>query len=183
MDDRGSLSPSLIISSGRMPSARARILAGFLAFSFSVAPLLLRADSFSDHLTPAESRGKIIYTTGRSPSGRQLSYRFVSGGDLLPARGVACMNCHGVDGRGGKEGDVIAPAVTREALTKPSTASGLSGRLRAPYTDALLARAITDGVDSSGEPLNPFMPRWSLSKSELEDLLRYLNRLGSEQTK
>lgn len=179
MNDRGSLSSILNTASHRTSSARARIL-GLLAFFFAVAPLSRSADSFSECLTPAESRGKLIYATGRRPSGSELYYRFVAGGDLLPARGVACVNCHGVDGRGGKEGDVIVPAVTHEALTKPSTASGLSGRLRAPYTDALLARAITDGVDSSGAPLSTYMPRWLLSDSELQDLQRYLKRLGSE---
>ena len=72
---------------------------------------------------------------------------------------------------------------TRHHLPGPDQAGHVtlpSGRKRAPYTDALLARAITQGLDSSGQQLNLLMPRWSLPESELRDLLRYLKRLGSE---
>ena len=73
-----------------------------------------------------------------------------------------------------------APDITYQALTKPGHVTLPSGRKRAPYTDALLARAITQGLDSSGQQLNLLMPRWSLSDSERRDLLGYLKRLGSE---
>jgi hypothetical protein len=148
-----------------------------------VIPLSLQADPLSkpQSLTPAESRGKIIYTTGQSPSGRPVFYRLLSTGtNVFPAKGVFCAGCHGLDGKGGRRGDVVAPDITYGALSQPSTASASSRKQRAPYTDALLARAITEGVDSSGEQLSPLMPRWVLSESELQDLLRYLKRLGSK---
>jgi len=156
-----------------------RALAGVL-FSISLlVPLSLQTEPRSrpEGVTPAESRGKIIYTTGQSPSGRPLFYRLLSGEDFLPARGVACANCHGLDGRGGREGNVVAPDITYGVLIKPSAAPLPSGRSRSPYTDGLLVRAITEGLDSSGNRLNSMMPRWSLSDSELQDLLKYLKRL------
>jgi len=141
---------------------------------------LLRAEPFfaPDGLTPAETRGKIIYTTGRSPAGGPLYYRLISaGGNSFPARGTSCVRCHGPDGKGGRGGDAVPPDITYGALSKAAT---VSGRERAAYTDALLARAITEGLDSSGEQLSLLMPRWVLSGSELADLLAYLRRLGQE---
>jgi len=75
---------------------------------------------------------------------------------------------------------VAAPDITYGGLSRPSTVSASSIRQRPPYTDALLARAIIQGLDSSGEQLSPLMPRWTLSESELQDLLTYLKHLGSE---
>ena len=145
-------------------------------------PLCLQADLLPRPrvLTPAESRGKTIYTTGQSPSGGPLFYRLVTGGQRLLARGVTCATCHGLDGKGGREGDLVAPDITYEALIKPGHVTLPSGRKRVPYTDVLLARAITEGLDSSNNRLNSMMPRWFLSDSELQDLLRYLKRLASE---
>ncbi len=146
-------------------------------------PLSLQADPLSgpESLTPAESRGKMIYTTSQSPLGRPVFYRLLSAGtNVFPAKGVFCANCHGLDGKGGRKGDAVAPDITYGALSRPSTASASSRGQRAPYTDALLARAITQGLDSSGEQLSPLMPRWVLSESELQDLLKYLKRLGRE---
>jgi hypothetical protein len=155
--------------------ARAVFAAGLLI------PLSLRADPPSEPagLTPAEARGKIIYTTGRSPSGRPLFFRLLGTGEgLLPAKGVFCANCHGPDGKGGREGNIVMADITYGTLTKPFPASPPWNKARAPYTDALLARAITQGIDSSGQQLDASMPRWALSESELQDLLKYLKRLG-----
>jgi hypothetical protein len=167
-----------VLGSGRL----FRALAGVVFPISLVVPICLQAGPLSgaERLTPAESRGKMIYTTGRSPSGKELSFWLVGGGQRLTAGGVTCATCHGEDGRGGREGDVIAPDVTYEVLTKPRHVTLPSGRKRAPYTDALLARAITLGLDSSGQQLNLLMPRWDLTGSDLNDLIDYLKRLGEE---
>lgn len=131
-------------------------------------------------LSPAEARGKILYTTGRSESGAPLYFRIYSAGDrLLPARAVVCVSCHGADGRGGKEGNVSMADISRGALTKPLIPSEPWLRRRVPYTDDQIGRAITDGVDSSGQSLGPMMPRWVIQESDLQDLLQYMKRLGS----
>ena len=143
----------------------------------------LRADPLSERtaLTPAEARGKMIYM-GRSLSGRPLAFRLLGAGEgLLPAEGIFCANCHGADGKGGREGSVVMPNITYATLIKPLAPSAPWDRERAPYTDVLLARAITQGVDSSGRQLSASMPRWMLSESELQDLLQYLKRLGGKR--
>jgi hypothetical protein len=35
-------------------------------------------------------------------------------------------------------------------------------------------RAITEGVDPAGEPLDLTMPRWQMSERDLDDLLEFL---------
>jgi hypothetical protein len=163
-----------------------RLFCGLPAIVFQVGILIslsLQAGPLSkpEKLTPAESRGRIIYTTGQSSSGKPLSYKLLSASEgSLPAKGVDCANCHGIDGRGGREGGVLIPDITHATLTRPSTAPLFLGRQRAAYTDALLSRAITRGLDSSGQELGSLMPRWVLSESEVQDLLRYLKRLGRE---
>ena len=98
---------------------------------------------------------------------------------MLPAEGFFCANCHGPDGKGGREGNIVMADITYATLTRPLPASPHWSKARAAYTDALLARAITRGLDSSGQQLDASMPRWVLSESDLKDLLKYMKRLGS----
>jgi cytochrome c1 len=44
------------------------------------------------------------------------------------------------------------------------------------YDRDSLSRAITDGLDPGGEPLNQAMPRWSMSDPDLNDLIAYLQQ-------
>src|SRR6266850_1870923 len=86
----------------------------------------VRADTLGkvDDLSPDEARGRIIYTTGRSPSGRSLAFRLLGAGEgLLPAAGFFCANCHGPDGKGGREGNIVMADITYPTLTKPLSAS------------------------------------------------------------
>jgi len=38
----------------------------------------------------------------------------------------------------------------------------------------LLERAISTGIDNTGAPLNPVMPRWQLSKQDLHAVAYYV---------
>lgn len=126
-----------------------------------------------DKLTAAEARGKIIFNTGRTAAGGRLSYRIASGDESLPTRN-GCANCHGEDAKG-RQGDVLTPSITYKILVGPAE---LGRRTRTAYeSDELIARAITEGIDSSDNRLNIAMPRWVLSNAEMRDLLAYLKRL------
>jgi mono/diheme cytochrome c family protein len=46
-----------------------------------------------------------------------------------------------------------------------------------PYTLAMLERTISTGVDNEGVKLNPVMPRWRLSKTDLHDVAAYVMTL------
>jgi mono/diheme cytochrome c family protein len=155
------------------------LCAVMLAAGLGTACALHSHTSGPINLTPAEARGKIIYTRGVGASGTPVSYRLLGAGDgLLPARGVYCANCHGPDGKGGREGEIVMADIRYATLLKPLPASPPWYRGRGPYTDATFARAITQGMDSSGNQLDASMPRWVLSPSELQDLLQYVKRLG-----
>jgi hypothetical protein len=45
------------------------------------------------------------------------------------------------------------------------------------YTDTLIKRALSEGVDPSGRELDWTMPRWQLSDEDFNDLLAYLKTL------
>lgn len=117
--------------------------------------------------------------TGRGAGGRPLEFVLLTAGERpLPARGFACAKCHGDEGKGGREGNVLIADIRRAALARPLRAPDAWSRARPSYTDATLARAITEGIDASGRKLDASMPRWRLTEPELADLLKYLKRLG-----
>lgn len=47
-----------------------------------------------------------------------------------------------------------------------------------PYTDELIKRAITEGLDPGGKPLDKTMPRWKMSDRDLDDVIAYLKQLS-----
>jgi ABC-type branched-subunit amino acid transport system substrate-binding protein len=127
----------------------------------------------------APSRGRIIYREGRSPSATAITAVLGEGPDL-PATVVACANCHGEDGRGRSEGGITPTDITWDHLTKTYGGVHPSGRRFPPYTDGLLNRAITLGVDSDGRTLASTMPRYRMSATDMADLLAYLRQLGGD---
>ncbi len=117
------------------------------------------------------SNGERIYITGTDEQGNRI--RFSDGPPWLYMRGGSCISCHGPDGRGGPimmTGEV-APDIRYSTLT------GEHHEDHPPYTDELIKRAITQGVDPAGNALSPTMPRWHLSDKDLNDLLDYLKAL------
>ncbi len=73
---------------------------------------------------------------------------------------------------------IKAPALTGDALfddadhKQDSSGHGDHGN----YDAVSLRRAITEGVDPAGEPLDQAMPRWSMNESDLNDLIAYLQK-------
>ncbi len=49
--------------------------------------------------------------------------------------------------------------------------------LRSRRHEALIKRAVTEGLDADGEPLDRTMPRWQMSERDLNDLIAYLKQL------
>lgn len=116
-------------------------------------------------LTPAEKRGRELYFNGGEATA------IVAGAAELPAASVPCGSCHGADGRGVAEGTVVPADVRWSALSAPDAA-----RMRPRYDDALLRRAIVEGIDAGGKPLSPVMPRYRMSAAALSDLIAWLKR-------
>lgn len=129
----------------------------------------------TDLKTVFQSNGERIYYTGYNDRGQQIR---ISGGPMwLYMHGGSCVDCHGINGRGGLPvmmGTEIPPDITYKALTSET---GHGEEEHPPYTDEMIKTAIREGIDPAGEPLDPTMPRWQMSDSDLNDLLEYLKTL------
>jgi len=114
---------------------------------------------------PFKSLGEQIYYTGVSLNG---PIPFSGGPMWLRMRGGGCVSCHGITGRGGVPvmmGTAIPADISTQALKEHH------------YTDALIKRAVVQGIDEDGEPLNWTMPRWQMSEADLNALIDYLKKL------
>ncbi|MCL6480888.1 MAG: ABC transporter substrate-binding protein, partial [Firmicutes bacterium] len=156
---------------------RVQVLCVLVAVVLSAAGMSLGAQS---QLTPQEKRGKQIFLTGVSPSGKSIIARLGEESVEVPASTLPCAGCHGYDGRGRAEGGVVPSAVTWEALTKPYQVALPGGRRRPPYDEVSLRTAIALGFDPAGNTLNPAMPRYGFSREDMADLIAYLKRLGTD---
>jgi ABC-type branched-subunit amino acid transport system substrate-binding protein len=129
---------------------------------------LLLALSAHAQLTPPEQRGKKIYTNG----GSNITATLGPGGAEIPASQMPCANCHGSSGTGNPEGGTRPPNITWQELAtaKPT---------RPAYTEALLKRAISMGIDSAARPLQNVMPRFRMSLDDIADLVAYIKQLAN----
>jgi hypothetical protein len=118
-------------------------------------------------VTPGLTAGKKIYQTALDA--RPLE---------TPGRGASCSGCHGRTGQGKLEAGVQIPPIAADALASP--ASNSNGP-RPAYDEASLRRAVTTGIDASGQPLGALMPRQPLTDAQWRDLYRYLTVLGSSE--
>jgi cytochrome c oxidase subunit 2 len=119
-----------------------------------------------------QSNGERIYYTATSNSGKPI---ISSIGTTMAMHGMmSCAACHGADGKGGRGRTMMwtfdAPDIRYSTLT------AVRGN-ETPYTDELIKRAITQGVDADGKRLEPPMPVWRMSDSDLSDVLEYLKSL------
>ncbi len=148
--------------------------------SLLVLALLISTAQAQQPLTAQESRGKQIYLQGTSSSGKDI-LAYVGDSSLeLPGSVMACANCHGLTGQGKVEGGINPSNVTWEALTKPYGVTHVNGRKHPAYTGRGLELAITRGLDPAGNKLLAAMPRYQLSKEDLDDLVVYMKRLGTD---
>jgi len=109
--------------------------------------------------------GQQIYLTATSQSGDKITH--TGGPSWLATRDGGCAVCHGPDGHGGTvpSSSEMAPDIRYSTLTTEH------------YTDTLIKRTITKGLDEAGQPLSPTMPHWSMSDRDLTDLIAYLKTL------
>jgi ABC-type branched-subunit amino acid transport system substrate-binding protein len=131
-------------------------------------------------LTARESRGKQIYVQGTSPTGKEILAYIGDSALEVPGSSMACGNCHGLDGRGKPEGSVEPSNVTWEGLTKPYDVVRPNGRKHPAYTERALELAITRGLDPAGNKLPNVMPRYQMSREDMDDLVFYMKRLGKD---
>ena len=135
---------------------------------------------------PAANVGETIYRRGVLGSGASLQALRGGGGLATQGADAACVNCHRHSGLGTIEGKVSIPPITGRYLFQPRHLGQDEAELpyvsnahanREPYTEATLARAIREGLDSAGRPLNSLMPRFDLNDADMAALIRYLKSL------
>ena len=121
------------------------------------------------------SNGERIYYTGISAKTGPIPR---SGGPMwVYHTGVGCVACHGIHGRGGVPvmmGTAVPEDIRYDVLTGKVQEPGGGKMDHPPYADATIKRAVTQGLDSAGEPLDWTMPRWQMSEADLNDLIIYL---------
>jgi mono/diheme cytochrome c family protein len=164
-------------------SARRPVLAG-------ACLLLALASPAPAAAVAADGPGRSIYLRGVLASGAPLEGTRDAGGVTATGADAACVNCHQRSGLGSVEGQVSIPPVAGEYLfhahgrgaSEPVLpwVESLRGD-RQPYTDATLARAIREGLDSQGRPLSTLMPRFALGDQDMAALIGYLKGLGVRQ--
>jgi cytochrome c oxidase subunit II len=124
------------------------------------------------------SNGERIFRTGTSASGPAIRAD-EDGMQRMGRSRMACADCHGADGRGGTGRLMMssfeAPDIRYSTLTEED--HGDAHAEHPPYTDEDIKRAITEGIDPAGEPLEWPMPRWTMSAEQLDDLIEYLKTL------
>ena len=127
-----------------------------------------------------ETNGERIYFTGTSRTGPPITAT-MPGMHRMGAGSMACVNCHGEDGRGGRVTmmmtTVEVPDIRYSSLIGGEHQDEHAEEEHPPYTDETIKRAITQGVDPAGEPLSWVMPRWDMSDEQLTDLLDFLKTL------
>ena len=153
-----------------------------------LAPVLLlvscspgdRHWDFGDYPAKFASNGEQIYFTGTSTSGSPIRAR-VDGSMMsrhMRMHGGGCASCHGVDREGRRMWPrfwLKAQALTAESLfSEDHSAHGHNDH--GGYDQQSLRKAIAEGVRPNGMPLHETMPRWSMSKADLDDLIAYLSQ-------
>jgi mono/diheme cytochrome c family protein len=131
--------------------------------------------------------GQRIYREGITSSGSPLKAQSAAQ-TQLSGKTVACVACHRRSGYGASEGQTTVRPITAGALFEeqtlpvhsPRIKAQLGSRQRPAYTPALLARAIRQGIDSEGKPLESLMPRFALSDDDLGALIAYLGTLSAQ---
>ncbi len=108
----------------------------------------------------ANPNGRDIFATGKDIRGASIVARH-------PPLMHSCAACHRPDGAGGVHlpGGAVSADLRHAALVTHQ---------KHPYTVALLERAISTGIDNEGKPLDPVMPRWQLSKRDLNAVSVYV---------
>jgi mono/diheme cytochrome c family protein len=125
-----------------------------------------------------KSPGERIYYTGIGVNGYPIP--FYGGPMWLRMHGGGCVSCHGVHGRGGVPvmmGTAIPTDIRYKALTGGEKHVHGGKEEEHHYTDELIKRAITQGLESDGGPLDWTMPRWQMTEADLNVVIQYLKTL------
>ena len=121
------------------------------------------------------NNGEQIYFTGVSQRNSEIQSE---GGGHMQMMGGACASCHGADRRGGIRMMpyfwVKAPPLLAESLFGAHDEGGNGHGDHDNYNEISMRKAISTGIDPSGERLNDSMPRWRMTDEDMNDLIAFL---------
>jgi ABC-type branched-subunit amino acid transport system substrate-binding protein/mono/diheme cytochrome c family protein len=117
--------------------------------------------------------GRRLYREGLSTSGHPVE-ALVQGDVPVLGTQMTCQSCHRRSGMGAIEGGRIPSALVGPVLFAPEPQ-----RRRPAYSEATLARALREGIDPAGRPIDPLMPRFRLEDRDVAALAAYLRQLGA----
>jgi len=149
--------------------SKTRLLAGIGALLTLAAACGLGQRTYS-------SNGERIFFTGINSRGQRIAYEG-GFGMMMGMMRVSCAGCHSGDGRGRRTMMFTTPNITYSNLTDPEGMMEPNGERGHTYTNEMIKRAITEGLDAEGEPLDSAMPRWRMDDRDLNDLIEYLKTL------
>ncbi len=118
-----------------------------------------------------DSNGERIYFTATSDRGTDISYSGgpSSNGWMMMNGQLACVSCHGPDGRGG---------VHSMGMMQQMDAKDIRWKtLESEFDAEKFKLAVEDGKDPNGSQLSTDMPRWKMSDGDIADLIDYLKTL------
>ncbi|MBD3183195.1 c-type cytochrome [Candidatus Poribacteria bacterium] len=126
------------------------------------------------------STGMKIYYTGKGIDAEYIEY--TKGPHWLALqKDRGCFNCHGEDGKGGYSlvaTSAVATNITYNSLTgEDLNGDDETSRYNKQYTDKDIKKAITQGIEPSGERLSIIMPRWMMTDEEVNEIIEYLKEL------
>ncbi len=132
------------------------------------------------------SNGERIYFTATNEQGEAIPYEGgpAYGGMMMQSR-LACVSCHGADGRGGihvmhmqvmDAPDIRYKALNSEVGEHENNQDGIE-HFPGEYNLDAFRQAVVNGKHPDGEPLSADMPRWEISDEDLTALLEYLKLL------
>jgi len=146
--------------------------------------------------------GKRIYWEGLTGEAEPVP-ALVQGDVQTQSDRFPCVGCHRPSGFGSSEGGQFVPPITQPVLFAASRSdrqrrnrrfrdlfkeehdASFAARVRMPrmrpaYTEESLVRALREGDDPTGRPLNVAMPRYQFSDQAMADLVAYLKTLSRD---
>ncbi|MDF1500871.1 MAG: cytochrome c [Anaerolineales bacterium] len=169
---------AILIAAGAMLVLGSLLIAGWFLVPTRSTGISFQ-EGFAIQTNDYASNGERIYFTGASESGPPIRAQ-MEGMRRMPGGRSGCASCHGADARGARVSmmmsTVTAPDIRWEHLTEEEH-DGEHGEDHPAYTAETFKRAVTEGLNPSGEELHWIMPRWEMSDSQIDDLISYLQSI------
>ncbi|MES9945451.1 MAG: hypothetical protein ABW080_10875 [Candidatus Thiodiazotropha sp.] len=156
---------------------------GIATLSIIACTFFYSTASFNDDEVGSQAYvvGKELYSKGILPDGK-LVKATIQGDIAVEGDQLICETCHRRSGLGSTEGQQVVPAIAGSVLFKPlripTSKPPEPPTYREAYTKETLMRAVRDGIDANGDPLDPFMPRYEIDGQALDGLMAYVNTLS-----